>query len=84
MCMRTEDVLKLPIAERIKLAADIWDSVATTPEQIDVSAETRDPLRHRLKAYRKTRVPRLTGGKSGSGSRNPASGDPSAETYATS
>ena len=52
MSIRAEDVLKLPISERIKLAADIWDSVATTPDQIDVSAPTRELLRQRLKAYR--------------------------------
>ena len=52
MSIRAEDVLKLPIPERIKLVADIWDSIAASPEQLDVTAETRELLKQRLKSYR--------------------------------
>jgi len=60
MSIRAEDVLKLPISERIKLVADIWDSIAATPEQIQITEETRQLLRHRLKAYREN--PEATSG----------------------
>ena len=53
MSIRVEDALKLPIPERIKLVAEIWDSIAASPEQLDVTAETRELLKQRLKAYRK-------------------------------
>ncbi len=52
MNIRAKDVLNLPIPERIKLVADIWDSIAASPEQLDVTAETRELLEQRLKAYR--------------------------------
>jgi putative addiction module component (TIGR02574 family) len=46
------DTLELPIDERIKLVAEIWDSIAECPEQIELTDETRQLLRTRLAAYR--------------------------------
>ena len=46
------DTLELPVAERIRLVAEIWDSIAECPEQIDLSDETRELLRKRLAVYR--------------------------------
>jgi putative addiction module component (TIGR02574 family) len=46
------DTLELPISERIKLVAEIWDSIAECPEQIELTDETRQLLRKRLAAYR--------------------------------
>jgi putative addiction module component (TIGR02574 family) len=46
------DTLELPVSERIRLVAEIWDSIAECPEQIDLSHETRELLRKRLAAYR--------------------------------
>jgi putative addiction module component (TIGR02574 family) len=46
------DTLELPVSERIQLVAEIWDSIAECPEQIDLSDETRELLRKRLAAYR--------------------------------
>jgi len=46
------DTLELPISERIQLVAEIWDSIAECPEQIELSKETRQLLRKRLAAYR--------------------------------
>jgi putative addiction module component (TIGR02574 family) len=46
------DTLELPIAERIRLVAEIWDSIAECPEQIELTDEARQLLRKRLAAYR--------------------------------
>jgi hypothetical protein len=35
------DVLELPVAERLQLVSDIWDSVADAPEALDLSVEDK-------------------------------------------
>lgn len=45
------DLLKLPVAERIRLVEAIWDSVAAVPEAIELPAEQRRELDRRLEAY---------------------------------
>jgi len=45
------DVLKLPIAERIRLVEDIWDSIAAVPEAVPVTDAQREELDRRLDAY---------------------------------
>ena len=45
------DILELSIAERIQLAEDIWDSVASVPEAIELTDEQRAELDRRLAAY---------------------------------
>ena len=52
MSIRASDVMKLPIPERIQLVAEIWDSIADTPDQIETTPETIELLRHRLAEYR--------------------------------
>ena len=49
------DTLELPVSERIQLVAEIWDSIAECPEQIELSDETRQLLRKRLAVYRANR-----------------------------
>jgi putative addiction module component (TIGR02574 family) len=46
------DTLELPVSERIQLVAEIWDSIAECPEQIELSDATRRLLRKRLAAFR--------------------------------
>ncbi|MDN5872618.1 MAG: addiction module protein [Nitrococcus sp.] len=46
------DTLELPVSERIQLVAEIWDSIAECPEQIELSDATRRLLRKRLADYR--------------------------------
>ncbi|HEX8073315.1 MAG TPA: addiction module protein [Pyrinomonadaceae bacterium] len=45
------DILELSVAERIQLAEDIWDSVASVPEVIELTDEQRAELDRRLAAY---------------------------------
>lgn len=46
------DALELPVSERIQLVAEIWDSIAECPEQIELSDATRRLLRNRLGSFR--------------------------------
>ena len=52
MSISAADTLDLSVSERIKLVAEIWESIAECPEEIDLSDETRQLLRQRLAAYR--------------------------------
>ena len=45
------DILRLSVAERILLVEDIWDSIAESPEELQLTpAQTRE-LETRLDAY---------------------------------
>jgi putative addiction module component (TIGR02574 family) len=46
------DALELPVAERIQLVADIWDSIGESPEKIELTEATRQLLRQRLAAHK--------------------------------
>jgi len=46
------EALQLSIPERIQLVEDIWDSIASVPEQIALTAAQRDELDRRLDDYR--------------------------------
>jgi putative addiction module component (TIGR02574 family) len=46
------EVLQLSIPERIQLVKDIWDSIASIPEQIALTPAQRDELERRLEDYR--------------------------------
>jgi putative addiction module component (TIGR02574 family) len=46
------DVLELSPAERILLVEEIWDSVASVPESVEVTPAQRAELDRRLEAYR--------------------------------
>jgi len=45
------DVLELSVPERIQLAEDIWDSVATMPQPISLTEDQREELDRRLEDY---------------------------------
>lgn len=45
------DVLEMPIAERILLVEDIWDSIAEVQEAVPLTEEQRIELSRRLDAY---------------------------------
>ena len=45
------DVLKLPVAERIRLVEDIWDSIAAVPDAVPLTDAQRRELDRRLEAY---------------------------------
>jgi len=46
------DVVKLSVAERIRVVEDIWDSIAGIPEAVPVTKEQKKELNKRLAAYR--------------------------------
>jgi len=66
MAISVVDALDLPVQDRLRLVAQIWDSIAETPEAIQLTPETRRLLVERLEAHRK----------------NPSAGSPWAEVKA--
>jgi putative addiction module component (TIGR02574 family) len=48
------DVLQLSVAERIQLAGDIWDSIAASPESVELTEAQREELEQRLEDFRRT------------------------------
>jgi putative addiction module component (TIGR02574 family) len=47
------DLLELPVSERLQLVEDLWDSIAEVPEAIELSEDQRTDLDRRLEAYHK-------------------------------
>ncbi len=47
------DVLELSIPERIQLVEDIWDTIATEAESVELTAEEKKIIDERLEAYHK-------------------------------
>ena len=47
------DVLKLSVSERIQLVEDVWDSIATIPEEVPLTDKQKTELARRLEAYHK-------------------------------
>jgi len=45
------DILDLPVAERILLVEDIWESITAIPEAVVLSPTQREELDRRLEAY---------------------------------
>ncbi len=45
------DLLGLPLSERLRLVEDLWDSIAEVPEAIELSEVQRAELDRRLEAY---------------------------------
>ena len=45
------DLLDLPVSERLRLVEDLWDSIAEVPEAIELSKEQREELDRRLVVY---------------------------------
>lgn len=52
MSIRPEDVLDLPVSERIQLVADIWDTISSAPDQPEISPAMMAMLRKRLADHR--------------------------------
>ena len=52
MKISAADALNLPVAERIQLVAEIWESIAEFPDDIELTEATRELLRRRLEAHR--------------------------------
>ena len=52
MKVSAAETLDLPIAERIQLVTEIWDSIAEFPDEIELTPSTRKLLAKRLAAYR--------------------------------
>jgi putative addiction module component (TIGR02574 family) len=46
------EIAQLSVAERIQLAEDIWDTIASTPDEFALPDTQRDELDRRLQAYR--------------------------------
>ncbi len=47
------DILSLPVAERILLVEDIWDSIASIPEAVPLTEAQREEIDRRLEEYHK-------------------------------
>jgi putative addiction module component (TIGR02574 family) len=47
----TADTLDLSIAERIQLVEDIWDTIATEANSIELTEEEKKIIDERLEAY---------------------------------
>ena len=45
------DVLKLNVSERMQLVQDIWDSIISFPDAIELTEAQRNELDQRLQAY---------------------------------
>jgi putative addiction module component (TIGR02574 family) len=53
MCpIDTTTIKQLPVSERLSAIEDIWDSIASDAEQLDMPQWHREVLRKRLAAYR--------------------------------
>ena len=46
-------ILKLPIADRIRLVEDIWDSIAADQSALDLTEAQKSELDNRLDAFEK-------------------------------
>lgn len=47
------DALSLPVPERIQLVEDIWDTIAETPEAVQLTEEEKSIIDERLETYHK-------------------------------
>jgi putative addiction module component (TIGR02574 family) len=55
MARRTiSDLLELPVADRIQLVEDLWDSITEVPGALPVSEEQGRELDRRLEAHRES------------------------------
>ena len=51
--LTSQQIEQLSVAERIQLVEDIWDSIAATPERLDLTEGQRQELDDRLAAYQR-------------------------------
>ena len=49
--MSISELLKLPVAERIRLVEAIWDSIAAAPDTLQLTDAEREELDRRWNAY---------------------------------
>jgi putative addiction module component (TIGR02574 family) len=61
----TAAVLELPVADRLQLVEDIWNSIADAPEALEVTEDEKHLIDERLEAFH----------------RNPQAGSPWEEVY---
>ena len=47
-----EEILALPVGERIKLVEDIWDSIGAVPEAVQLTSAQKEEIERRLEDYR--------------------------------
>ena len=52
MAISVIDTLELPVPDRLRLVAEIWESIAEAPEAIQLTEETRALLEKRMEAHR--------------------------------
>lgn len=53
MNVRLEDLKHLPLAERVQLVEDLWDSIAAELESVPLSDSIRAEMDRRLEEYLK-------------------------------
>ena len=53
MAISVLDTLELLVQDRLRLVAEIWESIAETPEAIPLTTETRQLLAERPEAHRR-------------------------------
>ncbi|HEX8500341.1 MAG TPA: addiction module protein [Pyrinomonadaceae bacterium] len=51
MSTQLEEILQLSVAERIQLAEDIWDSIASDPAALPLTDAERQELDRRLESH---------------------------------
>jgi len=51
--MSIAELLKLPVAERIRIVEVIWDSIAAAPEALQLTDAERDELDRRWEAFQR-------------------------------
>ena len=51
--IKVSDTLKLSIPERIQLVEDIWDTIASDTESIELTENEKEIIEERLEAYHK-------------------------------
>ncbi len=50
----TADIEQLSVAERIQLVEDIWDTIASNPDALEISEELGEELDRRVDSYHQT------------------------------
>jgi putative addiction module component (TIGR02574 family) len=53
MSIILEQAKRLPVPERMKLAQEIWDSIESEPETVELSPEQRAELERRIEDFRR-------------------------------
>lgn len=48
-----DEVLQLPVSERIRIVEAIWDSIADSPEAVDLTDEQKAELDRRIESLEK-------------------------------